>query len=165
MGISDGHSTAGAMSVDTELGHNELRLIAARYAAGVDRRDKTLFLSAFANDAVMMMPPSSDGGAHLALHGHHEIGSVIELIARYPSTFHFVGQACYEFGDTESNGEVYCIAHHITPERDRDLVMYIRYHDIYRREGSSKAWLIGRRLVHVDWTETRPLRFPKGDQP
>lgn len=155
------------MSGDTEFTYSELRSLAARYAAGVDRRDKTLFLSAFADDAVMVVPPSSGGGTGLELNGHDEIARVIGLITRYPKTFHFVGQAHYEFGATENNGEVYCIAHHITPERDRDLVMYIRYHDIYRRERSSNAWVIGRRLVHVDWTEsteTRPLTSPKEEQ-
>jgi hypothetical protein len=152
------------MSVDTEFSYSQLRSVAARYAAGVDRRDKTLFLSAFADDAVMVVPPPSEGSTSLELRGHDEIGSVIELIARYPSTFHFVGQARYEFGITETTGEVYCIAHHLTSQRDRNLVMYIRYHDTYRREDPSKAWLIGRRSVQIDWTEIRSLMFAQEDR-
>lgn len=148
------------MTADRESSYGELRSLAARYAAGVDRRDKTLFLSAFASDAMMVVPSSTEASG-LELHGHDEIATVIELIARYPSTFHLVGQAHYEFGATQSIGEVYCIAHHVTARRDRNLVMYIRYHDTYRREASSKPWLIGRRVVQVDWTETRTLGSSK----
>lgn len=150
------------MTVDPESTDSALRSVAARYASGVDRRDRELFLSAFTEDALLIAPGRND--TPLELRGHGEIGTVIELISRYPRTFHFVGQARYEFGAAETAGEVYCIAHHISPEGDRDLVMFVRYHDSYRRAGAAKTWLIERRVVQVDWIETHPIAYPKEDQ-
>lgn len=151
------------MSRDPESVYSALSSVAARYAAGVDRRDRALFLSAFADDAAMLIPSPSGDGTLVELRGHEEIGDVVQLIARYSRTFHFVGQARYDFGDTESTGEVYCIAYHMTPDQAANVVMYIRYQDIYRRAGAG-PWLIGRRQVQIDWTETRPLDWSKETQ-
>ncbi|CAN5691099.1 hypothetical protein BH09ACT8_BH09ACT8_59460 [soil metagenome] len=145
------------MSAREGSDYDALRSVAARYAAGVDRRDRALFLSVFAEDAVMVVP--SGDGTSMQLHGHHEIGDVVKLISRFPRTFHLVGQSSYELGGTLSNGEVYCVAHHVTADADADLVMYVRYQDAYRRDGAG-LWLIARRHVQVDWTETRPLTWP-----
>lgn len=145
------------MTAEAPSTYQALRFIAARYASGVDQRDKALFLSAFAADAVLVLPQSVSGGEPgRKLHGHTEIGTIIESIARYPRTYHIIGQARYQLGSTECAGEVYCVAHHITPEQDRDLVMYVRYLDTYRYYKSSDSWLLGKRVVNVDWTQTPP---------
>lgn len=138
--------------------HDALRAVAARYAAGVDRRDRALFLSAFTDDAVMVVP--SDRGGSMELKGLDEIGRVTEMIARYPRTFHLLGQARYAVDATHCTGELYCIAHHITPSGDSDLVMYVRYDDTYGVDAVGD-WLIKCRHVQVDWTETRPLEWPR----
>ena len=143
------------MSAEAPSTYEALRFVAARYAAGVDQRDKALFLSAFTPDAVLTLPAVS-GGTSRELHGHSEIATVIDLISRYPRTFHVIGQARYEFGSGGSAGEVYCVAHHITPGQDSDLVMYVRYLDTYRCGGAPDNWLIAKRLVNIDWTQTPP---------
>jgi hypothetical protein len=135
-----------------------LRALADRYAAGVDRRDRDLFLSAFHEDGVLVLLDRADPTQVTATRrGHHELGAVTELITRYDKTFHFVGNARYEV-DVEhdyASGEVYCVAHHLTTGRHggTDYVMMIRYLDTYtRRDG---RWGIDERRLVTDWTELR----------
>ena len=130
--------------------------LAYRYAAGVDRRDQTLFLSAFQQDATLTVVRNDPGGVERVFvrTGHDELGAIPRLITRYDKTFHFVGNHhCVLMGD-EATGEVYCTAHHLTadPGGGTDHVMLIRYQDTYRR-GSDGQWLIASRRLVVDWTE------------
>jgi SnoaL-like domain len=138
-----------------------LRSLAASYAAGVDRRQLDLFLSAFHPGAILAVHKAQAGPEHepRLMRGHAEIGRVVELIARYPATFHLLGQARYHIEGDLASGEVYCVAHHYdrSDEGDRDHVMYIRYEDIYRRDRGG-PWQIERRDVRPDWTETRTSR-------
>ena len=64
------------------------------------------------------------------------LAKVPEAIKRYPKTFHLLGQSTYDIGDGEATGEVYCIAHHLTPDDHggTDYVMFIRYEDTYRTD-------------------------------
>jgi hypothetical protein len=138
--------------------HDALRSLAASYAAGVDRRQLDLFLSAFRPDAILAVHrgPAGPGGEPRLMRGHAEIGRVVQLIARYPRTFHLLGQGRYEVRGDRASGEVYCVANHYIPDDQgaSNLVMYIRYQDQYRREPGG-PWKIERRDVHPDWTETR----------
>ena len=142
---------------------DELRQPAARYAAGVDRCDRALFLSAFHADATLTIPArEGTPGPPSTLRGHGELARVVERIARYDRTFHFVGQALLEpITDDDARGEVYCTAHHwrATGDRTEDRVMYIRYADEYRR-GADGAWRIAERTLHVDAVDTYDV--PKG---
>ncbi|MCW2933156.1 MAG: hypothetical protein JWM19_4118 [Actinomycetia bacterium] len=125
----------------------QLRRLAVSYARGVDRRDRALFLSAFHPHATLTVPSGQ------VLRGHDEIGRVTEAIARFGTTFHFLGQSAYEPPDDgldpqdTARGEVYCIAHHWTEGR-LALTMYIRYQDTYQR--GDTGWLITARHVVVD---------------
>jgi|SRR5689334_9812936 len=133
-----------------------LRALADRYAAGVDRRDRDLFLSAFHADGVLVLLDHADPTQVFATRrGHDELGAVTELIARYDKTFHMIGNARYEVDGDRATGEVYCVAHHLTTDRHggTDYVMMIRYLDTYtRREG---RWGIEERRLVTDWTELR----------
>jgi hypothetical protein len=140
--------------------HEALRSLAARYAAGVDRRQLDLFLSAFHPGATLAVhrPQAGPDDQPRLMHGHAEIGRVVELIARYPATFHLLGQGRYEVHGDRASGEVYCVAHHYLPsaQGDSNHVMYIRYEDEYRRDRGG-PWKIERRDVRPDWTETRQM--------
>lgn len=134
----------------------QLRQVAARYATGVDRRDRGRFLDAFHADATLsIFNDGQPGGLTRELRGHDQLASIVERIARYPTTFHLLGQSSYEIAGAEATGEVYCVAHHRLP-RDESAteVMYIRYLDRYRR-GADDVWRIATRRVVVDWRETR----------
>ena len=79
-----------------------LRSLAACYAAGVDRRQLDLFLSAFRPGATLAVhqPQAGPDDKPLLMRGHSEIGRVVELIARYPATFHLLGQVVMRYTAT-----------------------------------------------------------------
>jgi hypothetical protein len=134
----------------------ELYDLAARYAAGADRRDSDLFISAFLPEGRLRRyepadapAPASDRGGHAAL------AEVPSLLGRYAQTFHHLGQARYELDGDVATGEVYCLAHHLTDDDPPVVhVLHIRYADRYRRVDG--RWGIEDRRVLVDWTERRP---------
>ena len=142
-----------------------LRDLAERYAAGVDRRDTDLFLSAFHPDGCLLVfNPSESPEPTGARRGVGELADVITRIARHDRTFHLIGNSSYDVAGDEATGEVYCVAHHVDrPEdgsggdRPSDHVMYIRYRDEYRRDDGT--WRIRERRVLVDWTETHQVEL------
>jgi ketosteroid isomerase-like protein len=132
--------------------NQELLQLPARYAAGIDRRDVDLFLSAFHDDATLTVM----GADPTTFRSHAELARVIELIDRYDKTFHFVGQVLIDVdGDRAARGEVYCTAYHWREEQRllHRKVMYIRYRDEYRC-GADGHWRIATRTVQTDRTET-----------
>ena len=72
-----------------------------------------------------------------------------------------LGQSTYAIGDGEATGEVYCVAHHLTPDAHggTNYVMYIRYEDTYRPDADG-VWKFAQRRLRVDWTETRAANPP-----
>jgi hypothetical protein len=138
-----------------------LRELAVRYATGVDRRDRDYFLGAFHDDAMLLVDRPGARPPQYRMHGHDEIGRVIERIATYPKTFHMLGQSRYDTQEGEATGEVYCQANHyeVTDQGPVNRVMYIRYQDEYR-PGDDGTWRIESRQVLVDWTETHPVDPP-----
>jgi ketosteroid isomerase-like protein len=146
---------------DADTGTADLLAIhdlAYRYAAGVDRRDRQLFLSAFRPDATLTVRrPGPDGEVRDSVRtGHDQLGTVTEVIARYAKTFHFVGNHRVEVAGDTATGEVYCTAHHLDPgpHGGTDYTMLIRYLDTYRRDPGG-PWLIASRRLEVDWTEVQ----------
>ena len=136
--------------------HADLRALSERYARGVDRRDAGQFLSAFHPQATLQVYRQSESEEpSSAMVGHAQISRVPEVITMYPKTYHLLGQSSYDIGDETATGEVYCVAHHLTPDRHggSDYVMFIRYDDTYTRDRAD-GWLITHRRVLVDWTET-----------
>ena len=143
----------------------ELRSLAERYAQGVDRRvagDE--FVALFHPDAVIAIHDPSESTEARELRGTERIARIPEVITRYAKTFHHLGQSTYEIGGGEATGEVYCIAHHLTPGAQHggtDYVMFIRYEDTYRPNDDG-AWKFAHRRLRVDWTETRAVNPPNG---
>jgi hypothetical protein len=133
-----------------------LQALAARYAAGVDRRDRELFLRAFHTEATLrIFHKDPDGKEVISTRtGHEEIGAIPSMISRYEKTFHFLGNHLYRITGDEAEGEVYCTARHLSLgiNGGLDFIMVIRYQDQYRRD-TDENWLIADRLVLVDWTE------------
>lgn len=134
----------------------ELFDLSVRYAAGADRGDADLFVSAFvANgrlrryDSADAVQPTSDR------QGHDSLREIPDLLARYAHTFHHLGQARYEVDGEVASGEVYCMATHVTAGDPTEArVMHIRYLDRYRKVDG--RWGIEDRRVLVDWSERRP---------
>jgi ketosteroid isomerase-like protein len=155
-------SDGSLMTVRTDGGEvsfadaSALAALAYRYASAVDRRDREMLLSVFHPDAILrVIRRGTDGEERISTRtGHREVGEITELISRYDRTFHFVGNHRYEVSGDQATGEVYCMARHLALD-DRgstDVVMFIRYHDLYRR-GADGSWLVAERDVQVDWSE------------
>jgi hypothetical protein len=123
----------------------QLRELAARYAAGVDRRDRELLLSTMHPQARVRIPAT-----RIELAGHEQIPRLLELLARFERTFHLVGNACYEVDGDAASGEVYCQAHHLSSGQDFTTIN--RYQDVYARAGD--GWRITERIILIDWTYT-----------
>lgn len=145
-------SLSGQREVNTEVAR-QLRELAVWYASAVDRRDAAALADVFWPDASLLV--NRAGGGKTEYHGAEEISHIAQRITHYPRTFHFLGQSAYADGesDDEATGEIYCMAHHITPDDSpEDIVMYIRYHDDYAQRGG--LWRIVRRQVNVDFETT-----------
>ena len=143
-------------TVDDAATRHQLRSLAERYAQGVDRRDVDTFVALFHDDAAIVIHDPSESTDPRELRGIERLAKVPEVIQRYPKTFHLLGQSTYDIGDREATGEVYCIAHHLTPDvhGGTNYVMYIRYEDTYRPDAEG-VWKFAERRLRVDWTETR----------
>jgi ketosteroid isomerase-like protein len=141
---------------DDAATRQELRSLAERYARGVDRRDVDAFVALFHDDAAIVIHDPSESTDPRELRGIERLAKVPEVIQRYAKTFHLLGQSIYDIGDGEATGEVYCIAHHLTPDvhGGTNYVMYIRYEDTYRPDADG-VWKFAQRRLRVDWTETR----------
>lgn len=137
----------------------ELFDLSVRYAAGADRRDADLFVSAFLPDGRLRRFDGADAVAPTSdRRGHAALREVPGLLARYAHTFHHLGQARYDEDGEVASGEVYCVASHVSagePSTPAMVhVMHIRYLDTYRRVAT--GWGIEDRRVVVDWAERRP---------
>jgi SnoaL-like domain len=146
---------------------HELRSLAEQYARGVDRHDDVDgFVALFHPDGVINIYDPSDTAEPRKVRGAERLARIPELIQRYAATFHMLGQSTYEIGEGEATGEVYCIAHHLTPDDaspegagGTDYVMFIRYEDTYRPDADG-TWKFAQRSLRVDWTETRAANPP-----
>jgi len=79
-------------------------------------------------------------------------------LERYSKTYHTILNFQFHLSGDDATGEVYSMAHHLTPlgeGRSSDLVMYITYLDRYRRAGD--AWQFTHRRVVIEFTETRTV--------
>jgi hypothetical protein len=143
-------------AVDRVVDELALRTVAARYAAGLDRRDVDLFISAFLPDAQLAFHVDARSTEpDTTRRGHGALRGVPERLAVYAETFHFLGQGMYEFDGDHATGIVHCIAHHRSGDGvGTDYVMHMTYEDAYDRDLNG-AWRIARRTGRIHWTETR----------
>src|SRR5215207_11126873 len=129
--LTEGRTMATTDDIATR---SELRSLAEQYARGVDRRgDADAFVALFLPDAVISIHDPSESTEPRQIKGAERLARIPESIKRYPRTFHMLGQSTYDVDDREATGEVYCIAHHLTPDEHggTDYVMFIRYEDTY----------------------------------
>lgn len=140
-----------------------LRDLVDRYADAVDRRDADGLTDLFTPDATLVV--QADGGAVENEWRGPEVTRTLDVLAGFHRTFHHVGGSVFEAtGKETATGRVQCLAHHYqrTDNGPVDLVMMIRYHDVYVRLGA--AWRFSARRVAIDWTElhaAHPTRRPR----
>lgn len=132
-----------------------LRDVVDRYADAIDRRDADALLGLFTEDGILRV--QADGGPQENEWTGSEVVRSLDVIAGFNRTFHHVGGCIFEStGEDRATGRVQCLAHHYERSGNGpvDLVMMIRYHDVY--VWRSGVWKIAERRVAIEWTELHP---------
>lgn len=137
------------------VAHDELRLLAARYAVAVDMRDLDLLVSLFVEDVRV--------GTE---HGREALrASFNESLRAVGRTILNVGTQVIDLVDADhASGVVYCKGE--IQDGDRWIHQAIRYDDYYERRGGH--WLFVRR-IHQLWygaeVGVNPLALPAANWP
>ena len=128
------------------------------YAHCADRRDAKGQLDLFTEDThfLVYMDARADEPTQ-ELHGRDALAPVFNNLNTYTATTHFNGQSTVVLDGDRATGESYCLAHHLTIDRDGNrtlMIASIRYLDTFVKQGG--AWRFAERRLMVDWTDTRP---------
>jgi ketosteroid isomerase-like protein len=150
------------MTVQTSISPEEvadrlaIRQLIDAYAHCADRRDAKGQMALFAPDTVFeVFMDSRSAEPTQTLRGRDALAPVFENLNTYQATTHFNGQSTVEIEGNTAKGESYCIAHHLTVDGEKRMLMVasIRYLDTFSKENG--AWLFAQRKLMVDWTDTR----------
>jgi hypothetical protein len=136
-----------------------IRELIEAYAHCADRRDAKGQMSLFTPDThFVVFMNAKDQNPSQELHSREALAPVFEDLNKYVSTTHFVGQSTiFTLTSDRATGEAYCLAHHITVDGEKRLLMLasLRYLDTFVKWDG--AWLFSERLLYVDWLEERAL--------
>jgi hypothetical protein len=80
------------------------------------------------------------------------LGGLIQFVARYPQTLHFVGNHVCELDGDSATGQTYCLAHHLRSDGST-MLLVARYHDRYAR--AERGWCFVSRACRLLWRENR----------
>lgn len=144
------------MSSEARLAEDEaaIRRLAAQYAHAVDRNEPLLLASLFAADAVIE-------GPGFVMQGREQIRAIPGMLkGMYSRTLHQVHQQTVRIEGDSAEAETYCTANHLSDKGGgaaENLAWAMRYLDSLRREDG--RWVFARRVVVIDWTETRAAQF------
>jgi ketosteroid isomerase-like protein len=150
------------MTVQTSISPEEvadrlaIRQLIDAYAHCADRRDAKGQMALFTPDTVFeVFMDSRSAEPTQTLRGRDALCPVFENLNTYQATTHFNGQSTVEIEGNTAKGESYCIAHHLTVDGEKRMLMVasIRYLDTFSKENG--AWLFAERKLMVDWTDTR----------
>lgn len=134
-------------TVDRLADEAELRALSATYTRGLDRHDRDLVRSVFADDATTHYGTFTGGPDEMA-------DMAMRALSAYSATQHFLGQINLEIDGDRATGEVYFQAFHQHATEGFDRFICGRYIDRYeRRDG---RWRMTHRTEVVDWTRTEP---------
>ena len=136
-----------------------IRELIEAYAHCADRRDAKGQMALFTRDThfVVYMDAKAAKPSQ-ELHSREALAPVFADLNRYAATMHFVGQSTISSLTAErATGEAYCMAHHLTVEDGKRMLMIaaLRYYDTCVK--ADGAWLFAERLLYVDWIEQRAL--------
>ena len=138
-------------AIERLLDEAALRRTAELYAQGADRRDKALWASIMTEDCVIEAPG-------IELKGRAQIVAALDIMATlYTATQHRVHNLVATIEGDRAHGETYSMADHLTVAGGQTtmLTWAIRYQDRWRRE--TGQWRFARRVLVLDWTDTRVL--------
>jgi ketosteroid isomerase-like protein len=136
-----------------------IRELIEAYAHCADRRDAKGQMALFTTDThFVVYMNAKDPTASQELHSRDALAPVFADLNQYAATMHVVGQSTiFSLNGDRATGEAYCIAHHLTVEKEkrRLMVAYLRYLDTFVKIDG--MWLFAERLLYVDWLEERGL--------
>jgi hypothetical protein len=161
-----------------------LQALSTSYAAAADSRDGDRFAALFVEDGELVVPNYPvDLGPVLTRSGRERLRLIPQALQHYRHTFHQVTNHEFVIDGDSANGDVLCVAHHLTAadssgspppvagtaaegsversvERSveaegTDFIWYIRYRDEYRKVDGD--WKFRRRSIHLQWVEERPV--------
>lgn len=136
--------------VQALLDKQALYELAVRYARAIDRRDRTLLLSVYHDDAVDDHGVMFKGGAAAFADWQPEV------MAPFDVTAHYITNTAYRIDGEHAEGELYFIAYHRTKLPDaKEIVIGGRYLDRYERR--ENAWKISHRTLVWDFTRSNPI--------
>ena len=130
-----------------------IRELVEAYAHCADRRDANGQMSLFTADThFVVYMNAKDPQPSMELRSRDALAPVFADLNKYATTMHFVGQSTIlTLGADRGTGEAYCLAHHLTIEGEKQVLMIaaLRYYDTFAKVDG--AWLFAERLLYVDW--------------
>jgi hypothetical protein len=131
------------------LDREEIRELSRRYMRGLDRLDKPLLQSVFADDATVDYGFFQGSANDFVDFAHNVLG---EHLANH----HMLGQMMVDVRGDEAVGEIYFQAFHriVADGEEKDLFIAGRYLDRYAKQDG--AWKISFRSEVNDWARTDP---------
>ena len=134
------------------LEREEIHDVIKRLARGTDRLDAEMMASCYHPDGFDDHNSFRGSGTEFA-------AWVLEALASFQSTMHFIGAPAIRIDGDIAQVDTYCVAHHVSkPDDDQqqsDIVLGLRYVDRFERRGGT--WLIAKRVCAFDWTYTLQL--------
>src|SRR4029077_806973 len=113
-----------------------IRELVEAYAHCADRRDAKGQMSLFTADThFVVYMNAKDSTPSQELHSRAALAAVFADLNKYDATSHFIGQSTiYTLTNSRAIGETYCLAHHVTVEKQirRLMLASLRYHDTLR---------------------------------
>jgi hypothetical protein len=133
-----------------------IRSLVDGYAFCADTRNAKGQMALFTPDTrfEVYYDPKSETPSQV-VNSREGLAPVFDDLNKYKATMHFNGQTSVQLNGDSATGVVYCIAHHLTIEDEKQKLMVaaIKYHDTYIRQ--SGQWLFAARKLMVDWIENR----------
>ncbi|MFC8433591.1 nuclear transport factor 2 family protein [Streptomyces sp. NPDC057253] len=141
----------------------ELRALAERYAAALDRGDREDYLSVFTRDGVVVIH-GPDGSVVQERRGPAELLKEFDDLGGFDRVHHLVGGHVAEVTDSggSATAMVAAEAHHHSRGTDgnaTDLYCPVRYRDTCVR--TPEGWRIARREVFPLWYDLRTVTAPR----
>jgi hypothetical protein len=148
-----------AISPEEAADRLAIRELVEAYAHCADRRDAKGQMVLFTADThFVVYMNAKDPMPSQELNTREALAPVFADLNQYAATMHLVGQSTiFNLNGDRATGEAYCIAHHLTMDGEKRLMMiaYLRYRDTFAKIDG--AWLFSERLLCVDWLEQRAL--------
>jgi hypothetical protein len=148
-----------AISPEEAADRLAIRELVEAYANCADRRDSKGQMALFTADThFVVYMNANDPKPSQELHSRDALAPVFAGLNQYAATMHFVGQSTiFSLNGDRATGEAYCIAHHLSVDREkrRMMVAYLRYIDTFAKIDG--MWLFAERLLYVDWLEEHGL--------